>query len=475
MAFAKDYKEEITLAYYCFSLFLTIAALVFGTIYLWHRDRRDQQRREWRQFAERIYSDYSKLKDKGIHRKISKVRDTFQNIPIKSSVTGLDVLRYMLADGNYERSKTSELKSLREDLQSIFPLFNVCSSLLLLGKVPKNIKEELRDVVTELGNAAVPFFKGKQRKIILTCLEHFGSGRAKRETERRVRDLDARLEENIPYVKSCLRFGRPDENLLDGQIDVLNALWENKGLGGRGLQEVDYSQCSNFSINDSMTSPSNLREVCSLTHLQTVLQNPEHMEDFKRELKKNPIPLQFDVKLTDNDGQEPVLAKVLHEVRVYIHLCLTDQLEKHSQVGRIKENMMRLDNLEKEVTRVIYTDAVVKRISEIFIRDLKGIQKSHFHCNNQNFCEELGQLWEKWQKIQIVKYGNDKEIQVPEREDKKVQMPECEDKEIQVHFPHKDKNIQVQCEDEEIRVQYDNKEIQVQCEDEETEVYESVV
>ncbi|KAL9953045.1 hypothetical protein ACROYT_G040396, partial [Oculina patagonica] len=189
MAFAKDYKEEITLAYYCFSLALTIAVLIFGTIYLWYRDRRDQQRREWRQFAERIYSEYnSKLKAKDIPRKVSKVRDTFQKIRMNSTISGLDVLRYMLTDSNYERSKTTQLECLREDLLSIFQLFNVCYSLLLLGKIPKNIKEELTDVVTELGDIALPFFKGKQRKIILKCLEHFANGRLKPKTERKVRD-----------------------------------------------------------------------------------------------------------------------------------------------------------------------------------------------------------------------------------------------------------------------------------------------
>lgn len=173
MAFAKDYTEEITLGYYCFNLAFTIAFFIFGTIYLRHRDKRDQQRREWRQFAERIYSEYSKLKDKDIPRRISKVRGTFEKIQINSKTTGLDVLRYMLAEGNYESFKTIQLECLREDLQLIFSLFNVCSSLLLLGKVPKNVKEELKDVISDLGKMSVPFFKGKQRKIILKCLEHF--------------------------------------------------------------------------------------------------------------------------------------------------------------------------------------------------------------------------------------------------------------------------------------------------------------
>ena len=184
MAFAKDYKEEITLGYYCFNLALAVAFFIFGTIFLRHRDKRDQQRKEWRQFAERIYGEFSKLKDKGIPYRISKVKGTFEKIRMTTTITGLDVLRYMLAEGNYERSKTTQLECLREDLQSIFPLFNICSSLLLLGNVPKNIKEELKDVISDQGKMALPFFKGKQRKIILKCLEHFSNDRPKSETER---------------------------------------------------------------------------------------------------------------------------------------------------------------------------------------------------------------------------------------------------------------------------------------------------
>ena len=102
--FAKEYKESITLAYFCGNLLLTIVVFVVGTIYFWHRDRRDQERRlqedreyqnrrdqedrrdhrrrEWRQFAERIYTDYSKLKSKDIPQKIAKVKNTFERILI---------------------------------------------------------------------------------------------------------------------------------------------------------------------------------------------------------------------------------------------------------------------------------------------------------------------------------------------------------------------------------------------------------
>ena len=97
----KENAELITLIYYCFNIGLTIVISLGGTFYLRHRDRKDHQRREWRHFAERIHTDYSKLKSKDIPQKISKVKNTFEAILIHSTVTGLDILRYMLTDDNY--------------------------------------------------------------------------------------------------------------------------------------------------------------------------------------------------------------------------------------------------------------------------------------------------------------------------------------------------------------------------------------
>ena len=186
--FAKEYKESITLAYYCGNLLLTIVVFVFGTIYLWHKDRRDQQRclqedredqnrrnqedrrdhqrrlqedredlnrrnqedrrdhqrrlqedrehlnrrdqedrrdhqrREWCQFAERIYTDYSSLRRNQILENMLKVKKTFEKFPIHSEVTGLDVLRYWLADDRHRNvwSESPQLRALREDLHTIF-------------------------------------------------------------------------------------------------------------------------------------------------------------------------------------------------------------------------------------------------------------------------------------------------------------------------------------------------------------------
>ncbi|XP_020631788.1 uncharacterized protein LOC110068733 [Orbicella faveolata] len=404
MAFAKDYTEEITMGYYCFNLAFAMAFFIFGTIYLRHRDKRDQQRREWRQFAERIYGEYSKLKDKDIPRRISKVKDTFDKIQMNSATTGLDVLRYMLAEGNYERSKTTQLECLREDLQSIFPLFNVCSSLLLLGKVPKNIKEELTDVISDLGKMAVHFFKGKQRKIILKCLEHFSNDRPQHETERRIRELDDNLEATVPYAKSCLIFGT-SEGSLPGQLYVLPGSFGLAGFhhSGRTTMELenrrDYSKCSNFSLYIKENNPQR-SGLISLRGLHKDLEDPRYLADFARELrKKQPVPrLNLIEEITHLDTDKRVVEKVLHEVRVYIHLLLNGS----QQQEQIRVNVTRLCEVKEEITKVRPTEAVVKGICERFIEDLARIQTSQYHCNSEEFCGKLNQLWCKMQEIQII-------------------------------------------------------------------------
>ncbi|KAJ7380798.1 hypothetical protein OS493_007180 [Desmophyllum pertusum] len=389
MAFAKDYREEITLAYYCFYSALTIAMFIVGTIFLRNRDRRDEQRREWRQFeerisrewrqfAEKISSEYSKLKAEGIPRKISKVKDNFEKLSIIFEITGVDVLRYMLDDDNRQHFKTTQLENLREDLQSIFQLFNVCSSLLLLGKVPKNIKEELKDLVTDLGEMTYPLFKGERRKIILKCVEHFGNSRRDPETERRSSELDARLEEAIPYLNN-LRFG---------------------------TFNLDYSECSNFSLNVTVTN-----QVCRqadltflITELHKDLEDTRYMTDFAtkwREQQPTPFFNLID-PVNRSDTDEDVHVKFLHEVRVYIHLFLNEDklVQYHEQITVI---MITLRDVSKEVKEIRPTEVIVKETCERLIEDLQSLHSSPPHCNSQEFCDKLTQLKDTLCEIQIIR------------------------------------------------------------------------
>ena len=413
--FAKEYKELITLVYYCINTILTIIGFAAGTFYLWHRNRRDQERRakedrehqerreqenrdyqerreqenrehqerreqenreyqerreqenrehqerreqenreyqerreqenrerqdrrdeeerrdhlrrEWRQFTEMIFKDYSSLKRNQILEKISKVKITLDQIQIHSEVTGLDVLRYRLADDDYQNvsSKSPRLRAFREDLHTIYRPLSSCSTLIHLGEVPKNTKEELRGVVKELGNAAKPFLTGDKLKVALTCLEHFGGGKPYAGPERKV--PDKLLEDIVPYVNSLMLF-----------YDFSTSIVDTK----------DYSQCPKISHMQPWVGN---MEYLSLSQLHENLKKEEYrryyyicIEVFQVQQLKS--PLNFTDPIVREDRGDEVVAKVLHEIR-YIHYLYRKQ--ESSKIDR--KIVSILDQLSEKITK----------------------------------------------------------------------------------------------------------------------------
>ena len=303
MAFAKVYREEISLAYYCCNVDLTIAFFLFGTIYLRYRDRRDQQRQAWRQFAETIINEYSKLKAENIPWKISNVKDTFGNFQIEGVITGLDVLRYMTNYVDYDCFKTSELDALREDLNSIFRLLNTCASLILLGPVPDNIKAELGVLVNELGEITLPFYKGEERQTILKCLKHFGSGgKPTVETERRVRNVDTILDEGALTYIQCLTFcvarGRRDlVECTDGLPIPLPFPFKAPTTQASHNWSRNYTECSRFRLKFDVLEHDLGEPFNFLKQLQGDLEEEKYLSDFVRELRDHLKNLKFSDKI----------------------------------------------------------------------------------------------------------------------------------------------------------------------------------
>ena len=405
--FAKEYKELITLVYYFINTILTILGFAAGTIYLWHRDRtdqerrakedrehqerreqenreyqerreqenreyqerreqenreyqerreqenqerqerreqenrerqdrrdeeerRDNQRREWRQFTEIIFNDYSSLKRNKILENILKVKKTFDKFPIHSEVTGLDVLRYWLAGDHYQNvsSESPQLRALREDLHRIYQPLSSCSTLIHLGEVPKNTKEELRGVVEELGNAAKPFLTGDKLKVALTCLEHFGGGKPYAGPERKVPDKP--LEDIVPYVNSL--------KLVKDNCEEPNQSDFSTPIAPIGTR--NYSQCTKFSLTTMKFGEKNY----SLRCLHNILERGKcwtyHtcIKEFKVQQVKSPLNLTDPI--VSKDSNKEVVAKVLHEIR-YIHY-LQSKLESPKIDGRIVSILAQL-------------------------------------------------------------------------------------------------------------------------------------
>ena len=379
--FAEEYTEAITLIYYCASFLLTFFVFIFGTIYLWCKDRRDQQRRQWRQFAERIYEDYNSLREKNIPLKMLTVKTTFENLHIHSTVTGLDVLRYWLADDR-DRNVSSEsplLRELRGDLHVIFLQLNSCSSLIHLGAVPKNTKEELKYVVEELGNLAKPFLAGEKLKVALKCLKHFSRDTPDAETKGRV--LDQRLEEIVPYVNSLKL---PEQQ---PQTD----------REATSTEQLEVQQISiKFSFNESMPNTN----YNFLVGLHKILEEEERKITFVRKLKDRHAvqPLNLIDPIDDGDCDKLVLAKVLHEVRYYIHYVQSNGKLNEIRGVNASDNIERLRQVYIEVTN---SSVVRDAFQEQFYRcidDLKRIADNPpEHLLNENFSREFTKLWEKVQ------------------------------------------------------------------------------
>ncbi|CAH3112922.1 unnamed protein product [Pocillopora meandrina] len=391
-AFAKNYAESITLVYYCFTGLIAFAAFAIGNVYLWKRDQknqkerteeereyqerryqeesRDHRRREWRQFSDKINADYGKLRNEDILQKISKVKYTFEHMRIHSTVTGLDVLRYMLTDDNYRNlvSESPHLQALREDLHMIFLPLNDCSSLLHLGEVPPYIKEELRFVVEELGNLAKPFLTGEQQRVALKCLEHFCSNRSSNEHgQRGVEGLGVRIKAIVPYVNS-LQF--------------------------ISMEDCDYSKCKKFSFN--LKESIMFNNLGNLKFLGELLEYLEGVALGVRVFKEQPaeLPVKSIELINDSDSDEVILMKVLHEVRLYIHLILNENLSSEDN-ERVERNIKRLRQLYVKGGKEIESEEEkIKTFCHRFILDLQRIKDEiPPHLIKQGFGTQLEDLY----------------------------------------------------------------------------------
>ena len=418
--FAEEYAELITFVYYCSNISLTAVVFLFGTCFLWYRDRKYQkrkddeegrthQRREWRKFAERVNDDYRNLRSNQTLENILKVKKTFEDLKVNSKVTGLDVLRYWLADDRHRNvwSESPQLRALREDLHTIFLQLNFCSSLIHLGEVPKNITEELRYVVEELGNVAKPFLTGDKLKVASTCLKHFGRPVKKEEedeggggggeeqgrggeggggglgqggggdtpgAETKREELDQSVEEIVPYVNS-LKFDdgrRPHPNDMSPQLD--------------------HSQLIKFSFNAS--TPNN--EYVFLEDLCYILEMEEDKISLVRNIRDQLTepPLNLIDPFGDEDSDEDVLVKVLHEVRYYIHYLQNNrplpEIDGINAVG----NMERLRQLFEEL-RASPGKTVTQLFFRKYIGDLKPFAENpgEHLCNNE-FISDFTSFWD---------------------------------------------------------------------------------
>ena len=384
----EDYMEVITLTYYCFNVVLAIVFFAYGTYYLKKRDKRDELRREWRQFAETLGREYSKLKDENTHQRVLEIKESLGNVKVCNEITGVDVLSYMIhhcADRARFRTRGFDFEAFREDLNKILRLLRICNSLTLLGTVPDDMKEEVGELVTDLGEITLPFFKGHRRKIILKCLEHFGS---QSPSENSVTDTDMRNA--IPYV------------------DFLVFTWVYKAPGADPGKKVEKTndkcpECVAFTLDvngpltcelKEETKRELLQELDVLIQLQKRIVELQNLKDFVRELRPKWRNL-FSRECPVNDVS--VVLRVLHEVRGYIY----------SKVKREEINEEKQQKIE--VFRTVYRDvnelkliewSTVRVICQRFQANLSELENSrHEYHRTITFRKKFSDLYSKYQTL----------------------------------------------------------------------------
>lgn len=386
----EDYMEVITLTYYCFNVVLAIVFFAYGTYYLKKRDKRDELRREWRQFAETLGREYSKLKDENTHQRVLEIKESLGNVKVCNEITGVDVLSYMIhhcADRASFGTRGFDFVAFREDLKKILRLLRICHSLTLLGTVPDDIKEEVGELVTDLGEITLPFFKGHRRKIILKCLEHFGG---QSPSENSVTDTDMRNA--IPYV------------------DFLVFTWVFKAPGanpGKKVKETEDKcpECVAFTLHvngpltcvlDEETRRELLQELDVLIQLQQRIVELEFLTDFVGELRRKWSKLFSDEEECPVNDVSVVL-RVLHEVRGYTY----------SKVKREEINAEKQQKIEE--FRIVYRDVMklklidwstVRVICQRFKADLSNLEKStSLYHRSGTFTQEFSDLYSKYQTL----------------------------------------------------------------------------
>lgn len=380
MNFAKAYKEEITLAYYCFNVVITTAIFLFGTIYLRRRDRRDQQWRDWRQFAETFRGQYSTLEYKQVLSWVSNTNETFENVLICPEITGLDVLRYMLNNSYFmsRSSRKSALYKLKKDLNSIFQLLNTCASFILLEPVPiSNMRAELGELVTELGQVTLPFFTGDQRQTVLKCLKHF-SRDGEIETEKELRDIDlTTIKEMVPYIE-YLSF--------DNQV-------------GRHQRSTHYSKINKFQFEFDPGFDQD-HPLSFLKVIQEDLQDEKYLSDFARESQELLSNTRY-IDQVDSDNERLVVMKVLHQVRMDIHSLLK---KEGIDEAFFSNSVVSLREVYKRVTTLKPEKEILKATCEQFIYDLTLLKdSSHSYHMSRSFLEQLENMHKTYLQMIVIR------------------------------------------------------------------------
>lgn len=162
------------------------------------------------------------------------------------------------------------------------------------------------------------------------------------------------------------------------------------------MEDCDYSKCKKFSFNFKESIMFN--NLGNLKFLRELLKYLEGVALSARIFKGQPaeLPVESIEPINDSDSDEVILMKVLHEVRLYIHLILNENLSREDN-ERVERNIERLRQLyEKGGKKIEAEEEKIKHICYCFILDLQKIEKKiPPHLIKQGFGTQLKDLYDK--------------------------------------------------------------------------------
>ena len=405
ISFVTDNKDLITFVYYVLSSVIQFSAFALGVLYVLRRDSRqrkkDERRREeektkqrlqeWRKFSQELNLKYIDMQRDKVIQRLQHANESLK-VCISPGINGLDVLHYMINDeasfpntiphsdlfSAKQTLKPTALSELRLDLRSVFVLLNYCWSLCLLGEIPENFNEEMRRIVIELGNLALPFCSEESDKhrfrIIKECLKNFGDD--PQIPQRKGRE---ELTNELPYVK-CLQY-EPDKKT--GKINFTCNIMDSK--------------------ETLFTIHGNMQEALFLSELHAELVRDSEADYTLRFAKK--MKEKNNEWIWENATDEEMVLKLIHDVR-----CIAWKTANSvPSLDTENEDLLKALKAVKEggeVTLDVTHQGMVKQLIMYFKQHVVKFEKDGYE-NFQDLKMALDTLQGHFKKLKIPEFTND--------------------------------------------------------------------
>ena len=161
------------------------------------------------------------------------------------------------------------------------------------------------------------------------------------------------------------------------------------------MKDCDYSKCRKFWLNETMIMQNSHENLYFLIKLHEDLEYKELEAHFARIFRQNleELPHKPFEQICDSDSDETILMKFLHELRLYIHIILSENEFKRL----VEANVDRLRQLHEAFQPIkVQIKSLCQRFSDHLVRikeDIEGNPPDHL--NSPKFLNQLNVLYEE--------------------------------------------------------------------------------